>query len=138
MAFPGAEQVGLLLRPTDEQHPLRAGELGQVFVHHIVFASPLSETNPRQLVIPGKAVHRRTERISDLRQQCRRSDRQPQLPLQIADQPRRELQLQDIDVQIHPVDTLHLQAHVLGQDIGDRSRYGHDGLRTEMGRPLAN
>ena len=34
----------------------------------------------------------------------RRRDRQPPLPLDVTDQPSRELQVRDIDVQIHPVD----------------------------------
>src|SRR6267142_3569524 len=55
--------------------------------------------------------------------------------MDVADQPRRVLQLRDIDVQIHPVDTVHLELHVFGQDIADRPRYGHHGLRTETGRP---
>src|SRR5688572_25302271 len=54
--------------------------------------------------------------------------------MQIADQPRRVLQLRDIDVEIHPIDALHLEPHMLGQDISDGSRYGHDGLRSD-GRP---
>src|SRR6476619_6472929 len=34
----------------------------------------------------------------------------------------------------HPVDALDLELHMLGKDIADRSRYGHDGLRSD-GRP---
>ncbi len=125
--FLGAEHGGFLLCPADEQHALGAAERGQVLVHHVVLALPFGEIDPRHTVDLREAVHRGAERVGDLRQRCRRGDRQPQLPLQIADQPRRELQSRHIDVQIHPVDALHLEAHMLGQDIGDRSRYGHDG-----------
>jgi hypothetical protein len=58
--------------------------------------------------------------------------------MDIADQPSGVLQLRDIDIQIHPVDTVHLELHMLGQDIADRSRYRHHGLRTETGGQQAN
>jgi hypothetical protein len=133
-ALLGAEQGRLLLRSPDEQHPLGGGELGQVFVHHVVLALPLREVDPRHTVDPGEPMHRGAERVGDLRQRRGRGDRQPQLPMQIADQSLRVLQLRDIDVEIHPVDALHLEPHMLGQDISDGSRYGHDGLRSD-GRP---
>jgi hypothetical protein len=76
-AFLGAEHGGLLLCPADEQHALGAGELGQVFVHHVVLALPFGEVDPRQPVVAGEPVHRRTERVGDLRQRRGRSDRQP-------------------------------------------------------------
>jgi hypothetical protein len=38
-------------------------------------------------------------------------------------------------VQIHPVDRLHLEHHVIVEDIGDAARYGHYGLRSD-GRPV--
>src|SRR4029077_16635512 len=98
------------------------------------FALPLGEVDPGHPVDLGETVHRRTERVGDLRQRCGRRDRQPQLPLDVTDQPSRELQVRDIDVQIHPVDALDLELHMLAKDIADRSRYGHDGLRSD-GRP---
>src|SRR5450755_3408781 len=45
------------------------------------------------------------------------------------DQTGRVLQLRLIDVQVHPVDAFHLEPDMLGQDIGNTSRYGHHGLR---------
>ena len=56
--------------------------------------------------------------------------------MHIADQASRVLQSWHVDVAQHAVDTFDFKGHMLGQDIGDRSRYGHDGLRTEMGRPV--
>ena len=43
-------------------------------------------------------------------------DRQAQLALHIAQQARRELQLRDINVAIHPVDALHFKHHMIGED----------------------
>ena len=58
-----------------------------------------------------------------------------ELPMHIPHQPLGVLQARHVDVAVHPVDTVHLHDHVLGQDIGDGSRYGHDGLRSD-GRPV--
>ena len=38
------------------------------------------------------------------------------------------------DVEIHPVDRLHLEHHVIVEDIGDTARYGHRGLRSTGGQ----
>ena len=37
-------------------------------------------------------------------------------------------------VEIHPVDRLHLEDHVIVEDIGDAARYGHRGLRSTGGQ----
>lgn len=126
----GPEQRGLLLRPADEHHPLLRGERGQLLVHDIVLALALHEVDPRDALGVGEPVHRRDEPVGDLGQRRSRGDRQPQLPVHIAHQARRVLQLRLIHIQIHPVDAFHLEPDVTGQDIGDTSRYGHHGLRT--------
>jgi hypothetical protein len=41
--------------------------------------------------------------------------------------------LRHIDVAVHAVHARHLEDHVLGQDIGDRSRYGHHWAPIETG-----
>ena len=91
-AFLGAEQGRLLLRPPDEHHPLLGGEALEVLVHHVVLALPLGEVDPRNTVDAGEPVHRSAERVGDLRQRRGRGDRQPQLPVHVADQPGRVLQ----------------------------------------------
>ncbi|MGH3856475.1 MAG: hypothetical protein ACRDR6_23905 [Pseudonocardiaceae bacterium] len=118
----GAKQRGLLLRPPDEQHPLVPVEANQVLVHDVVFALSLHEVHPRHLLIAGELTHRRAERIGDLPQRSGGGDRQPQLALHIAQQARRELQLRDINIAVHPVDALHLDHHMIGEDIGDGAR----------------
>ena len=121
----GAKQLGLLLRPPDEQHTLLGGEAGQVLVHDIVLALALRKVDPRNTVGAGESVHRGAERVGDLRQRRGRGDRQPQPPLQVADQPDGILQLRNIDVAVHPVHAVHLEDHMVGQDITGRSRYRH-------------
>jgi hypothetical protein len=34
-----------------------------------------------------------------------------------------------VDVEVHPIDAVHLEHHMIGQDIGDAARYRHGGLR---------
>ena len=38
-------------------------------------------------------------------------------------------------VQIHAIDALHLEQHVISEHIGDAARYGHHRLRSD-GRPV--
>ena len=124
-AFLGPKQRRLLLRPPDEQHPLGVTgrlERGQVLVHHVVLALSLDEVHPRHPLVTGEAAHRGAERVGDPGQRCRRSDRQPQLPVDVADEPGRVLQLRHVDVEVHPVDALHLEDHVLGDDLGHGAR----------------
>jgi hypothetical protein len=70
-----AEQVCLLLRSPDEQHPFFGGEPGKVLMHDIVFALPLGEIHPRHPLVAGEAVHRGAEGFGDLPQWCGRGDR---------------------------------------------------------------
>ena len=116
-ALLGPEQRGFLLRPPDEQDPFGAAsrlEGGQVLVHHVVFALPPGKVHPRDPLPPGEAVHRSGETVGDPGQRGGRGNLQAQLPLHIAQQPARVLQLRDIDIEIHPVDALHLEDHMLG------------------------
>jgi hypothetical protein len=115
--------------------PSAGSEVLQLFVHHVVLALALGEVDPRNAVVAGEAAYRGAERIGDARQRRGRGYRQSQLPMDVADQPRRVLQLWNINVQIHAVDAVDLEPHMFGQDIADRSRYGHHGLRS-FGRPV--
>ncbi|MGA9311686.1 MAG: hypothetical protein WBV74_15115 [Pseudonocardiaceae bacterium] len=118
----GAKQRCLFLRPPDEQHSLLPVEASQVLVHDVVFALALDEVHPRHLLVAGEPTHRGTERVGDLPQRRGGRDRQLQLALHIPQQARRELQLRDINIAIHPVDAPHLEHHVIGQDISDGAR----------------
>jgi hypothetical protein len=47
--------------------------------------------------------------------------------------PGRVLQPRLVDVEVQPVDALHLERDVLGQDIGDAAGYRHHKLRSWIG-----
>lgn len=83
---------------------------------------PLEEIDPRHTFIEGTSAYRGTERVSDLAQRRGRRDRQPDLAMHIAHDPRGVLQLRDINVEIHLVGALDLEDSVLGNDIGHSAR----------------
>jgi hypothetical protein len=91
-------------------------------MHHLVLALTLDEVHPRHALSEGEPAHRGAERVGDLPQRRSRGNRQPELTVHIAHDPRRVLQLRDVHVQIHPVDTLDLEDGVLGNDIGHGTR----------------
>ena len=103
-------------------------------MHHVVLALALDEVHPRHTVVPGEAMYRCGERVGDRCQRGGRGDRQTQLTVDEPEQTTRVLQLRHVDVEIHPIDALHLEGHVLGQDISHSARYGHDGLRSDGGQ----
>jgi hypothetical protein len=103
-------------------------------MHDVVFALTLDEIDPRHALVAGKAAHRRTEAITDRRQRRGRGDRQPQLAVHEPHQPRLVPQLRHVDVEVHPIDALHLEQHMIVEDISHAARYRHDGLRSD-GRP---
>ena len=91
-------------------------------MHDVVLALTLAEVHPRHPLIPGEAAHRRGEHVGDLSQRRGRGDRQAELALDVAEQAAGVLQLGNVDVAVHPVDALHLEHHMIGQDIGDTAR----------------
>ena len=80
----------------------------------IVLALPLREVHPRDALTGGEAVHGSREPVGDLRQRRGGRDRQAELPVHVTHQPAGVLQLRDVDIQVHPVDALDLEHHVLG------------------------
>jgi hypothetical protein len=110
--FLGPEQRRLLLGPADEDHALSAPgrlEPGQVLMHHVVLVLVPGEVHPRDLLLAGETVDRGGEAVGNLAQRRGRGDRQPQLPVDVPDQPGRVLKVRDVHVQVHPVDALDLE-----------------------------
>ena len=116
-ALAGPEQRDLLLRPADEQHAIGPGEPGQELLGHVVLALAPGEVDPGDLPLGGEGPHRPGERLGHRCQRRSGRHRHAQLPVDIADQPGRVLQLRDVDVQVHPVNALHLEGHMARQHI---------------------
>jgi hypothetical protein len=122
-----------VLRSTDEHHPLLGRERRQMLVHDVVFALTPNELDHRHSMVAGVAADPRGERVADLPQRRGRRDRQPQLPVHEPHQPGRVLQLRHEHVEIHPIDALDLEHHMIVEDIGHTARYRHHGLRSDGG-----
>jgi hypothetical protein len=118
----GVEDSSFLLGPADEQHSLRALGSGQVLVHDVVLALTLAEVNHRETVIDGVTTNAGDEVLAHRRHQRRGRDLETPMPGQKPDDLSDTLQLRDIDVQVHPVDGLDFEHHVLGEDISSSTR----------------
>jgi len=120
-------------RPT-KSTPSPHGEPGQVLLRQVVLALPLREVHHSHLVLPAEPVDRGDEALGHRVHQRRGGERRPAVTTEEPDHPVHMLQTRLIDVEVHAVDRLDLQAHVPGQDICDAARYRHRQLRSP-GRP---
>jgi hypothetical protein len=73
-------------------------------------------------MVTGEGVHGVDERFRDRRQDDRGGHRQPHLVVDVLHEAGGVLQPRHVHVQVHPVDRLDLEHHVLGQDVGDGAR----------------
>jgi hypothetical protein len=118
----GVEDSSFLLGPADEQHSLRALGSGQVLVHDVVLALTLAEVDHRETVIDGVATNAGDEVLAHRRHQRRGRDLETPMPGQEPDDLSDALQFRDVDVQIHPVEGLDLEHHMVRQDISSSTR----------------
>ena len=116
-AFLGAVGQGLLLRPPDKQHPLGAGEAGQVLMGDVVFALPRGKVHQRHALLLDELVDRGHKRLGDGVHQHRGDNRVAPVTLEEPDHAELVLQLGLVEVEVHPVDALDLKRHVLGEDL---------------------
>jgi hypothetical protein len=101
--------------------PSAAGEPGQVLVHDVVLALALGEVHPRHPLLAAKRCIAATNASvigSSGAVEAIGSRRWPRS----SPTPAGVLQLRHVDVEIHPVDALHLEHHVIVEDIGDAAR----------------
>ncbi len=117
----GVEHAGLLLGSAHEQDPLGLVELGQEGEGQVVFALPLGEIDDRNVMISGEAIQTSDEVLADRFQQGRGRERVTPVVAQERHHSLHVLQTGLVDVQVHPVDTLHLQDHVVCEDVSGSS-----------------
>src|ERR1700730_622080 len=128
-----AHDPRLLLGLADIEHALTLGEPSQVFLRDVVLALSLLEANQINALVVDELIDVANERF---RHRCHRRRRRKTLAAmnpQVAHHGSHRLQMRDVDIQIHPVDRLDLQLHMLTQDFRHRSRYVHRGLRSSTG-----
>jgi hypothetical protein len=91
-------------------------------VRQIVFALPLGKADHRHVALSGEAVDARDELGADRLQQRRRREGVTPMAPQERHDTLGVLQAGLIQVQVHAVDALHLQAHMLSEDITSTPR----------------
>ena len=115
-AFPGAPDHRLLLPAPDVQDPLLCREPGQVPLGEVVLAF-LAEVHQVQAVRLSEVVDVRDEGLGHRIHQRGRGELITPVPDEEDRHPAAVLQPGLIDVEVHPVDALDLQHHVIGQDV---------------------
>ena len=118
----GPEDGGLLLRLADEEDPFAASKACQVLGGDIVLALPLGEGQDLDALLGGEGFDGLDEGVADGRQQGGGGEEVAAVVAQEADHAQFPLQLRDVDVEVHAVDALDFQSHVLAQDSCDGAR----------------
>jgi len=122
MAALGPPHVRFLLRPPHIQHPLGGGEPGQQPLGDLVLALPLAEMHQLQPVRGDEVVDVRHESLAHrVHQRGRGID----VAAVAGEEPRHPAAVSQPglpDVQVHPVDALHLERHMIRKDISHGAR----------------
>src|SRR5580658_62827 len=129
-ALLGAEHWRLFLRLADEDDPFRFIETRQVFLHHIILALALVELHQRNLLLFREMLHRRHEGFGHGVHQGRRGEFVAAVTAEKLGDSAFALQHRHVDIEIHPVDALQLESHMVIEDIGDALWYAHFGSGT--------
>jgi hypothetical protein len=125
----GAKHRPLLLCFADEHHSLSLPERPSLLGGHVILALALAERNHRNLFLPGKCLQSRHECFADRIHQGAGGELVATMKTKEAGHPLLALQSRDVNVQLHPVDSFHLQGDVLGKHFVVRSfrlRYDSD------------
>ena len=97
-------------------------ELSQELMGDIVFTLSVGEVDDRYALVFGEAVEGGDEVLADRLQQRRRREGLAPMVAEERHNSSGELQAGLVDVQVHPVDALDLQGHVVGEDFASTAR----------------
>jgi len=122
----------------DEDDPFGGGDAGQVRGHHVVLPLPGGEGEERNLLPGCEGLDRPDEGLADRVHQSRGGDRVPAVVPEEPDHPALRLELGDVHVEVHPVDALHFQGHVVAEDLRHGSWYTYGWLRSFGGPSWTN
>ena len=122
----GAEHARLLLSLADEEHALLTRERGEVFLRDVVLPLALLEGHQIDPLGGDEPLDGRDELLTHGRDHHRRGHPSPELAFHEVDESAARLQRRDVGIEIHPVDGLQLEGHVIREDLGDVFAY-HDG-----------
>jgi len=132
----------LLLRLADEKHPLLPREPRQVRCRHLILALPLGEGEQRDTLPAGEPLQDGDEGARDGVHQRRGGERGPPLRPEEVRHPGRTLQARHVHVEVHAINALDFQSHMLPQDRRDGGglcyAHGNLWLWTASGQPTAS
>ena len=120
-----AHHPRLLLRLADVEHALGPLEAPQVLLRGLVLALPLRESSPdrRPRARTNASMLRTNASVIGATAAVKAKSLLP-MPAQVPDHRADGLQMRHVDAKVHPVlDPLHLEHHVIAQNIRHRSRY---------------
>ena len=123
----GPKDRRLLLRLADEQHPLGLREPLEMLRRDVVLAFALPEQHHRNRLSFPEGLHLGHEALTDgIHQRTRCKGISTMVPKETRHAPF-ALQLRNVDVEVHPIDALDLQGHMLSKDFRDAMWYAHIG-----------
>ena len=128
-----AHDPRLLLGLADIEHAFALGEPPQILLGDFVLALPFLEGNQIDTLVDDELIDVANKSFRHRRDRRGRGKTLAPMNPQVADNSTNRLQMRDVDVQVHPVDRLDLQHHMVTQDIRHRSCYAHRGLRSSTG-----
>ena len=123
------EHPRLLLRLADEHHTFRLVEFLPVRSGNVVLALAFQERHHRYVLSLGKVLQRFYEGLADRIHQSAGGELMPTVKPEEGGHSLFALQLRHVDVQVHPVDSFHLEGDRLFQHFGDGAWYAHFRLR---------
>jgi hypothetical protein len=115
----GSKHWGLLLRLTDEHNSFGLMEFLSLLGGDVILALTLAERHHRNLLLSGKSLQGGHEGFADRIHQRTGCELVAAMKSKEAGHPL--FALQSRDVQIHPIDSFHLQGDVVGQHFGNTS-----------------
>ncbi len=128
-----AHHPRLLLGLADIEHAFGPLEAPQALLRDVVLALPLAEGHQVDAFAVDELLDRTYERLGHRRHRRRRRKSLAPVDAQVAHHRPHRLQRRHIDVEVHPVDPLDLQHHMVTQDVRHRSCYAHRGLQSSTG-----
>jgi hypothetical protein len=126
----GAKYRRLLLGLTDEYDAFGLIEAGQVLLHHVILALTLTELHHRNLLLFGEALHGGYEGFGHRVHQSRGSELVAAMKTKELRHATFALQHRHVDVEVHPVDALQLEGHMILENVGNALWYAHVGSGT--------
>ena len=105
-------------------------EPGQVLLHHVIFALTLMELHHRNLLLFGEALHGCYEGFGHLIHQGGGGELVAAVETKEFRDSTFTLQHRHVDIEVHAIDAIQLESHMMIEDVGNALWYAHFGSGT--------